>query len=40
MVNLLFSGDEVKVVSCPPFAESITEGDIRWEKGETIGYEM
>ena len=36
MVTLLFPGDEVKVVSCPPFAESITEGDIRWEKGETL----
>ncbi|KAK6181768.1 hypothetical protein SNE40_009555 [Patella caerulea] len=22
-----------KTVNCPPFAESITEGDIRWEKG-------
>jgi len=24
--------DEVKVVTCPAFAESITEGDLRWEK--------
>lgn len=24
--------NEVKTVNCPPFAESITEGDIRWEK--------
>ncbi|WAR18601.1 ODO2-like protein [Mya arenaria] len=23
---------EAKTVTCPPFAESITEGDIRWEK--------
>merc|ERR1712158_276902 len=25
-------GDEVKVVVCPAFADSISEGDIRWEK--------
>merc|ERR1712158_42403 len=25
-------GDEVKVVVCPTFADSISEGDIRWEK--------
>jgi len=24
--------DEIKVVTCPAFAESITEGDLRWEK--------
>lgn len=24
--------DEIKVVICPAFAESITEGDLRWEK--------
>jgi len=23
--------DEVKTVKCPPFAESITEGDVKWE---------
>ena len=30
--------DEVKVVVCPAFAESITEGDLRWEKaaGDSI----
>eukprot|EP00096_Caligus_rogercresseyi_P009291 TRINITY_DN312_c0_g1_i2.p1 TRINITY_DN312_c0_g1~~TRINITY_DN312_c0_g1_i2.p1 ORF type:complete len:467 (+),score=159.90 TRINITY_DN312_c0_g1_i2:506-1906(+) len=27
-----FLRDEIKVVVCPAFAESITEGDIRWEK--------
>ena len=27
-------GDEEKIVSTPPFAESITEGDVKWEKGE------
>ncbi len=29
---------EVKVVVCPAFAESITEGDLRWEKaaGDSI----
>lgn len=25
-------GDETKVVECPAFAESISEGDLRWEK--------
>jgi len=25
-------GEEVNVVICPPFADSISEGDIRWEK--------
>merc|ERR1711881_666928 len=25
-------GEEVKVVVCPAFADSISEGDIRWEK--------
>ena len=24
---------EEKVVSVPPFAESVTEGDVRWDKG-------
>jgi len=31
-------GDEVKVVSTPPFAESVTEGDIKWNKGETVSH--
>lgn len=30
----LFPGDEYRVVSTPPFAESVTEGDVKWEKGE------
>jgi len=25
--------NEFKVVAVPPFADSISEGDIRWEKG-------
>jgi len=31
-------GAEVKIVNVPPFAESITEGDVRWEKavGDTV----
>ena len=24
--------DDVKFVTCPAFAESISEGDLRWEK--------
>ena len=30
------AGDEVKVVSTPPFAESVTEGDVKWIKGKTV----
>lgn len=26
-------GDEVKIVNVPQFADSISEGDVRWEKG-------
>merc|ERR1711990_931651 len=31
-------GEEVKVIVCPAFADSISEGDIRWEKavGDTV----
>merc|ERR1711892_1637110 len=31
-------GDEVKIIVCPAFADSISEGDIRWEKavGDTV----
>ncbi len=29
-------GDEVKIVSTPPFAESVTEGDVKWEKGNKL----
>lgn len=30
--------DEATTVNCPPFADSVTEGDIRWEKavGDTV----
>jgi hypothetical protein len=28
------TGDDVKVVNVPPFADSISEGDVRWEKGK------
>lgn len=27
------AGDEVVTVNTPAFAESVTEGDVRWEKG-------
>jgi hypothetical protein len=27
------AGDEVKIVCTPPFADSISEGDIKWDKG-------
>lgn len=25
---------ELRVVNVPPFAESVSEGDVRWEKSE------
>ena len=28
--------EEVKIVNVPAFAESVSEGDVRWEKGKTI----
>ena len=30
--------DDIKFVVCPAFAESISEGDLRWEKkvGDTV----
>ncbi|XP_063957583.1 dihydrolipoyllysine-residue succinyltransferase component of 2-oxoglutarate dehydrogenase complex, mitochondrial-like [Lytechinus pictus] len=28
-----YYNDEVKVVETPPFAESVSEGDVRWDKG-------
>ena len=31
---------DVKTVNCPPFAESITEGDIRWEKGKMMFFKV
>ena len=27
-------GQDVKVVETPPFAESVSEGDVRWDKGK------
>merc|ERR1711892_1023257 len=34
----MMSSDEVKLIECPAFADSISEGDIRWEKavGDTV----
>ena len=29
-----FSGNEFVVLKTPSFAESISEGDVRWDKGE------
>ncbi len=31
--------DEVRVVNVPAFAESISEGDIRWEKGAVLRHD-
>ena len=30
------TGDEFQIVSTPPFAESVTEGDVKWEKGGLV----
>ena len=32
-INISFIVDEYKTIITPPFAESISEGDIKWEKG-------
>ena len=29
----LVTDNEAKVVNVPPFADSISEGDVRWDKG-------
>lgn len=29
-------GNEVVTVKTPAFAESVTEGDVRWEKGNSF----
>ena len=38
MLVLMFisfvDSDEFQIVHTPPFAESISEGDVRWEKGK------
>jgi hypothetical protein len=33
IVLVTFVGDNIKTVKTPPFPDSVTEGDIRWEKG-------
>lgn len=33
-----FTDDEIKIVTAPPFAESVSEGDVRWEKGKRVFY--
>lgn len=32
----ILTGDEVVTVKTPAFAESVTEGDVRWEKGKSF----
>ena len=29
-----FTGDDFQIVKTPAFAESVTEGDVRWERGQ------
>lgn len=36
--HLSFPGDEVVTVKTPAFAESVTEGDVRWEKGNDFSF--
>ncbi len=31
---LCFADDDIRVVPTPPFADSVTEGDVRWDKGK------
>ena len=33
---LFLTVDEIRTVNTPGFADSVTEGDIRWEKGMEI----
>lgn len=35
-VSLSLTGDDVVTVNTPAFAESVTEGDVRWEKGKLL----
>lgn len=32
----VLTGNEVVTVKTPAFAESVTEGDVRWEKGKPL----
>lgn len=34
------TGDEVVTVKTPAFAESVTEGDVRWEKGKCFSLRL
>lgn len=36
----MFPGDEVVTVRTPAFAESVTEGDVRWEKGNSFYFKL
>ena len=38
MYVLHFSDDKVTIVSTPAFPESVSEGDVRWEKGKNFCY--
>jgi len=33
LTTKLVTDNEAKVVNVPPFADSISEGDVRWDKG-------
>lgn len=33
---ILFAENEVLTINTPAFAESVTEGDVRWEKGTSF----
>lgn len=36
LLCLSVSDEDYVIVNTPPFAESVTEGDVRWEKGKEI----
>lgn len=31
--SIIFLDGEVQTIQCPAFAESISDGDVKWEKG-------
>lgn len=35
-LSVSLTGDDVVTVNTPAFAESVTEGDVRWEKGKWL----
>ena len=34
--SCVWRDQDIRTVATPPFAESVSEGDVRWEKGKTL----